>query len=561
MVETAAPTRDQAIAELTAPDADFALEEITVNGVPLRAYRNAPASLRDAFAATETFEDKDFLIYRDERLTFREFRRQAMALATHLRAIGVVKGDRVAIAMRNYPEWVTSFWACQLIGAVTVALNAWWTSAELQYALDDSGSVVVIADPERFERIKEIAGSLNLREIILVRGTGTETGVRRFEDIVAGEADMPAVEIGPDDYATILYTSGTTGRSKGAVATHRNHITNIMNTLLGGAAGMRMAGITEPPDVQPGALQTFPFFHIGGLTGLYLSTTTGSKLAVMYRWSAPEAVDLIETHGLNAIAGVPYVVRQLLESARAAGRSLPTLQAVGSGGASVPPDLVRTIGTQFETKVAPSNGYGLTETTSAVITHTGLDYLARPDSVGKPVVTADVRIVGDNGRDCAQGEIGELWIRGTNVIPGYWRNEAATAEAFTDGWFHTGDLGYRDEAGRYHVVDRKKDVIIRGGENIYCTEVEAALLEHPLVHDTAVLGLPHPELGEMVACVVQIDDTGTGHEQITAELNEHLGQRMAKFKVPARYSFTTEELPRTATGKLLKREMASRYFS
>jgi acyl-CoA synthetase (AMP-forming)/AMP-acid ligase II len=439
---------------------------------------------------------------------------------------------------------------------VAVALNAWWTGPELQYGIDDSGAVVLIADSERLERLEGRLG--RLRESIVVRADSPPRAVRSFAEIVAKVADLPSADVSPEDHATILYTSGTTGRPKGAVATHRNHITNIMNTLLGGAVSRTLAGVAPPADFQPGALQTFPFFHIGGLTGLYVATVTGTKLALMYRWDPAAAVELIVTHGLNSLSGVPYVVRQLLESAKSSNQSMPTLLGIASGGAPVPPDLIRTIGGRFEARVAPGNGYGLTETTSAVITNTGQDYLERPDSVGKPVVTADARVV-DEGRECANGEIGEIWIRGPNVIPGYWGNEEATQESFGGGWFRTGDLGFRNEEGFYHVVDRKKDVIIRGGENIYCAEVEAALLEHPDIRDVAVLGLPHPELGEIVGCVIKTSSERQPGD-IEDDLRTHLSDRIARFKIPARYVFTAEELPRTSTGKLLKRDMRMKYF-
>jgi acyl-CoA synthetase (AMP-forming)/AMP-acid ligase II len=551
------PTRAEVLTELTAPGGEFALETIELGGVPMRVYRNAPRSLREIFLVTKTFGKKPFLIYDKEVLGFDRHFNQVAALASHLKSAGVSKGDRVAIAMRNYPEWVTSFWACQAIGAVAVALNAWWTGHELQFGIDDSGAVALIADPERFERLD---GRVDrLRECVVVRADEPVRGARSFEEIVSKAAAFPDADVSPEDYATILYTSGTTGRPKGAVATQRNHITNIMNTLLGGAASRKLAGGDPPADFQPGALQTFPFFHIGGLTGLYVATVTGTKLALMYRWDPATAVELVVTHGLNSLSGVPYVVRQLLESAKSSNQSMPTLLGIASGGAPVPPDLIRTIGGRFETRVAPGNGYGLTETTSAVITNTGQDYLERPDSVGKPVATADARVVDDDGRDRADGEIGEIWIRGPNVIPGYWGNDEATQESFGGGWFRTGDLGFRDQEGFYHVVDRKKDVIIRGGENVYCAEVEAALLEHPEVRDTAVLGLPHPELGEIVGCVIK---TSSGRQpgELEADLRTHLSDHLARFKIPARYIFTDEELPRTSTGKLLKRDMRLKYF-
>jgi long-chain acyl-CoA synthetase len=373
--------------------------------------------------------------------------------------------------------------------------------------------------------------------------------------------ELPEAEVGASDLATILYTSGTTGNPKGAMATHRNHVTNLMNTMLSGAVTRELAGMPAPPPdaPQPGVLQTFPFFHIGGLSGLYIGAALGMKMALMYRWHPAEAVRLIETYGLSGVAGVPIVVRQLLETASAQGAGLGSLMGVSSGGAPVPPDLVRRIGEQFQARAAPGNGYGLTETTSAVIVNGGADYLAQPDSVGRPVPTADIRIVGEAGEDQPQGAIGEIWVRGPNVIPGYWRNPEATEAAFAGGWFRTGDLAYRDEAGLTYVVDRMKDVIIRGGENVYCAEVEAAILEQPGVRDAAVLGLPHADYGEEVAAVIQVgpDDAG---EAFSEAVRAALAERLARFKIPTAIRVTQDELVRTATGKLLKRELRGLYF-
>jgi long-chain acyl-CoA synthetase len=248
-----------------------------------------------------------------------------------------------------------------------------------------------------------------------------------------------------------------------------------------------------------------------------------------------------------------------LETATQAGRDLSTLLGITSGGAPVPPDLINRIGEQFQAKTMPGNGYGLTETTSAVIINGGMEYLENPDSVGRPVPTADIRIVDDEGHDRPQGEIGEVWVRGPNVIPGYWRNPTATEAAFGGGWFRTGDLGYVDPTGLYYVVDRKKDVIIRGGENVYCAEVEAMLLAQPEVRDAALIGLPHREYGEEVAAVIQVAATDL-RDNLAEELCERLADRLARFKIPSVVKITETELPRTATGKILKREMRGMYF-
>jgi long-chain acyl-CoA synthetase len=556
------PSREEAIAALTA-SGPFELAEDASQGYPLRLYRNAPASLREVLESTRGHGDRPFLIYEDETLSYAAHYHQVAALAGRLLSAGVGKGDRVAIGMRNYPEWSISWWACQAIGAVAVALNAWWTGPELAFALSDATPAALLIDGERLERLASLIPGLELKLLLVTRRGGAPQGGDDFAEAVARPlAALPDAEVGPADLATILYTSGTTGNPKGAMATHRNHVTNLMNTLLGGAVARTLAGLPQGPDPdapQPGSLQTFPFFHIGGLSGLYVSTALGSKLALMYKWAPHEAVRLVESHRLTSVAGVPIVVRQLLETARGAGAAMDSLVGVASGGAPVPPDLIRRIGEQFQARTSPGNGYGLTETTSAVIANGGADYLAHPDSVGRPVATADIRVVDEAGLDVPVGQVGEIWVRGPNVIPGYWRNPEATEAAFGGGWFRTGDLGLVDEAGQYYVVDRMKDVIIRGGENVYSAEVEAALLEHPKVRDAAIVGLPHQDYGEEVAAVIQVaaHDLDDG---LADELRESLAGRLARFKVPTRIRLTEGELPRTATGKILKRELRERYF-
>jgi long-chain acyl-CoA synthetase len=555
------PIREEVISNLTA-SGQFELTVDNVLGYPLRVYKNAPASLRDLFeTATPQFEDRIFTIYGDEELTFKAFRAKVASLAHYLLEKGVKKGDRVAVGMRNYPEWIISFWACQAIGAIVVALNAWWITHELEYALEDAQPKVLLLDGERWERVLPLLEKFRDMTAIVARRDNAPAGGIDFAEATAKPAaGLPDADVGPLDIATILYTSGTTGRPKGAFANQRNHITNIWNTLLAGQVSRVMLGV--PDDFvapQGGTLQTFPFFHIGGLTGLYLGTIMGSKMALMYKWNPVEAVDLIEKYGLTSAGGVPIVVRQLLETATAAGKSLSTLVGLSSGGAPVPPDLIRRVETQFEQKAAPANGYGLTETTSAVITNGGADYFAHPNSIGRPVPTCEIRVVDDNGKDVPQGEVGEVWMRGPNIIPGYWGNPEATEAAFGGGWFRSGDLGYLDTDGFYYVVDRKKDVIIRGGENIYCAEVEAALLEHPLIRDATVIGLPNQEYGEIVAAVLQVDPENQGPE-LQDEIVASLAAKLAKFKIPTTFKITDQDLPRTATGKVLKRDIRAEFF-
>lgn len=555
-------TRAEVIERLTAAGA-FELAEDRSLGYPIKTYRHAPASFRAVLEATRQFDDRTFLIYGDEQLTYRAHFEKVAALAHWLRGIGLAKGDRVALGMRNYPEWMISFWACQAIGAVVVALNAWWTGPEIAFALEDSEPAALLIDGERLDRLQNLLATMKLKGFAVARSEGVGPGGTEFDEAAgAGYDTLPAAEIAPGDFATILYTSGTTGKPKGAVATQRNHITNLMNTMLGGAVARGLLGDFSTPAAtdmpQMGVLQTFPFFHIGGLTGLYVATATGAKIALMYKWDPAAAVQLIAEHRLSGVAGVPIVVRQLLESARQSGADIGSLLGVSSGGASVPPDLIRRIGAQFDHKTAPANGYGLTETTSAVIANSGADYFAAPDSIGRPVPTAEAQIVSEQNEVLGENEIGEIWIRGANVIPGYWRNPVASEAAFGGGWFRTGDLGYRDSSGLYYVVDRKKDVIIRGGENVYCAEVEAAILEHPLVKDVAVVGLPDPEYGEQVAAVIQVADRAAA-AMLPEDLRSGLAERLARFKIPTAFSVSEDDLPRTATGKVLKRELREKF--
>jgi acyl-CoA synthetase (AMP-forming)/AMP-acid ligase II len=521
--------------------------------------------------STSQHGDIPFLTYHDERITYAEAHEQVRKLAHRLQGAGVNKGDRVAIGMRNYPEWVVAFWACQSIGAIVVSLNAWWIGSELEYGLADSGTTALLVDGERYDRVRgEMLSKLPISYVLVTRHAGAvDDGHERWADLMAGaDADsLPYVDIDPDDDSTILYTSGTTGFPKGAVGSHRNHITNITNTILNGALQLVMAAppITDtppadgaPPAAPPRtvALWTFPFFHIAGVTGICVITATAGQLVTMYKFDAGEALDLIEREKVTVLAGVPAVVRALLEHPSAPGRDLSTLAGISQGGSPVPPDSIAKIESEFGGKVAPANGYGLTETTSAVIANSGAMYFAKKDSVGLPMPVADVRIVDEDGNDVAPGGVGEVWVRGPNNVRGYWNKPEETAKSFTNGWFHTGDAGRIDEDGFVYVVDRIKDMVLRGGENVYCAEVEAAIFEHPDVADVAVFGLPHERLGEEVAAAV-IPREGATID--TSELQEFLREKLAGFKIPSVMMIRDSELPRNATGKVLKRDLKSEY--
>jgi steroid-24-oyl-CoA synthetase len=565
MTSTSAASQRSALIEwFTAPGQPFEIGERMVRGVPMRVYTTGPQTLREIALASGAFGDRPLLVYQDERWTYAEQARIIAGLARCLGAeYGLRKGDRVAVCMRNYPEWIPVFWATQVLGLVLVPLNAWWTAAELRYALADAGARLVVADAERAALLTPYHGELGQLPLIEVRGSGRPApGVRLWDDLLASldpGATPPDVEVNPDDDSTILYTSGTTGQPKGAIGTHRNHCTNVRNTQLSAfvSATIRAGGEPPAPDQdapQPGTLCTFPLFHIAGITSIGATPLTGGKLATQYKWDREEARKLIRREQLTGVSGVPTLMRQLIEDAAAHPEDYASLAGIAMGGAPIPPVLISRVDATFDRPVTPGNGYGLTETTSAVVANSGSDYLSRPDSVGRCQPGTDVRVVDRaTGEDVAEGEVGELWFRGPNIVRGYWNNPEATAAAFTGGWFHTGDLG-RVADGWVYVVDRLKDVVIRGGENIYCAEVEAALFEHPAIEDATIVGIPHEALGEEAVAVVVPHD---GARFTAGDVQRHVAERLASFKVPAHVVFWSGPLPRTQSGKVLKRDLRS----
>ncbi len=556
---------DDVIAQLTGSGGSFEIQTVPVHGVPLRVFATAPSSLRDLWLIGAARGEVPYLIYGDEVITFGRAHEMVCSLAHWLVDHGVKKGDRVAIGMRNYPEWAIAYWAIQCIGAISVSLNAWWIAEELKYALSDSETTVVIVDGERLDRLSdELLREVGVRHAVVVRGDA-RPGVTPWADTVSNTSTnnpvtLPNVDIAPDDDATILYTSGTTGFPKGAVGSNRNHITNVWNGLFRAAQNAALADPTAPkPAVkrQPTALWTFPFFHIAGVTGVSVAPATGGALVTQYKWDPAEALRLIEKHKVTQVSGVPAVIRSLLEHPDYDKHDLSSLSTISQGGSPVPPDSIARIQSDFSGKVSPTNGYGLTETTSAVVGNAGKAYFGKKDSVGQPMIGTDIRIVDEQGIDLPLGSVGEVWIQSPMNVRGYWNKPEATEKSFTDGWFHSGDAGYVDEDGFLYVVDRIKDMVIRGGENVYCAEVEAAVFEHESVADCAVFGVPHPTLMEEVALVVVPKD---GHDaRSTDALVAHLKSRLSAFKVPAHVFWTNDPLPRNATGKVLKKDLRETY--
>ena len=556
---------DPRLALLLGPGGPFEVADVVVDGVPVRSFLRAPATIVDCFQQAKAHADLDHLVFEGSRLTFGDVRRQALGIARRLRSdFGVMPGDRVAIAMRNVPEFVISFWGAAAAGAIVVLLNAWWTGPELRYALETAGVTVVFADSERIERLASAPGGPGRPRIIGVRTAGVagvaapgETAFEAvpFEDLASGsaldEADLAGRR--PDDAVAILFTSGTTGFPKGALITNRNVITSMMNMAFAGTRAAIIDGRARTAAGQAASISAAPLFHIGGLCGIVGSALSGSKMVIMAKWDTAEALALAEREHVTSFGGVPATARQVLEHP-AAGRLRGQFSSFPMGGASVPPDLPLRAREVLGEDLQILNGYGGTETTSAVVTNVGDEYAARPGSVGRPNLTADLRVTGADGQPLAADEVGELCFRSPQVVKGYWNDPDATKDAFAEGWFHTGDLGYVDADGYVYVVDRLKDVVIRGGENVYCAEVEAVLFEHPGVADVTIVGLPDQAMGERVGAVVV---PRPGASLALDELRAFAAPRLAAFKRPE-VLHLVGELPRTPTGKTDKRLLRQR---
>ena len=552
-------------AAIAAPGSPLAVTEGEINGIKMRYYPEAPPTLRFLLEASQLHGDKTFLVFENERVSYLAHWLATARFATVLKEqFGVQKGDRIAIIMRNYPQWSVAFFAALSIGAIATPMNSWWTGEELEYGLQTAGVKVAVVDPQIYERVRDHIGALpDLEAVIIARETEEERNnprIHSLEALIGEPADwpslsndgLPALDLGPDDDATIMFTSGTTGKPKGALATHRAVISNFLNSM---SCQMRMflrRGETPPepdPSEQRATLLSIPFFHATGSFAVLIPTMLrGDKIVSMYKWDAGKALPIIEAEKITAIGGVPAIAWQVLEHPDRDKYDLSSIQAVSYGGAPSAPELVSTIKKRFPDAM-PGNGWGMTETCATATLNIGEDYVNRPQSAGAPPQAVELKIIDPDGRELPPGEVGELWCKSPANCKGYWNRPDATAETFKDGWVVTGDLARIDEEGFLYLVDRAKDMLIRGGENIYCIEVENALYSHPAVMDASVVGIPHKVLGEEVGAVVQLKP---GKAVSQDELRAHVASQLAAFKVPVEIRFQNEPLPRNANGKILK---------
>ncbi len=556
---------DEAVQQITGAGAPFEIVEQTFNGVTCKSYKNAPTTMPEVFAPGREFGNKEFIVYEDERFTFKQFFAQADAIGHQLiNAYGVKKGDRVALAMRNYPEWMTAFVAITSIGAVVVPLNSWGKAKELEYGLTDAGAIIVFCDQQRLDYIAPRLGELNIRAItVRTSASDLPEHSETLDDFIApgiGKS-MPTVDIDPEAAAVIMYTSGTTGNPKGAVSCHRAIGQAIMNIECNATA----AAMTNPEalsalmekGLELTSLLAVPLFHISGCHAQFIpSLRGGRKIVIMYKWDAVKALEIIEKERITNVVAAPSMLLDLLEAPEWEKTDTSTLFALAPGGAASPPKIVK-LAMQKVPIGYHGTGWGMTESNALGSTFIGKAFAYKPSSAGFVHPIAEVEMRDDDGNVLPQGEAGNIWLKGPTLITEYWNRPEANAEEFKDGWFSSGDIGYIDDEGFLFLSDRAKDMVIRGGENIFPMEIESTLMDHPGVHEVAAFGVPHEKLGEELAVVV----VARAEFSLTAEdIKAFAKERLAGFKVPSQVALWYDPLPRNATNKLLKKVIKATFL-
>ena len=542
---------DETLAGVIAPGGRLVIERDALG----RAYvANFPATLPSFFKTFCALNAQvEALVAGDERFTFADLDSWSDRLAKALVARGIRKGDRVGIAMRNCPSWILGYMAALKAGAIATLLNGWWEKEELRHALDMTRPALILADGPRAARINA-AGDWSVVTLAIDQPVGA--ALSPLLDGADDKAVLP--DIAPEDDATILFTSGSTGEAKGALSTHRAVTTGVY-AYATGLMVLKDILISEGrPPGPPRTLLSVPLFHVTGEVPVMLNSfVVGRGLVVMPKWDAGEALRLIEQEHITYFVGVPTMSLELMNHPDRGKYDLSSLTDITGGGAPRPIAHVQRLQQSFPNS-QPALGYGLTETNAVGCANFWGNYAAKPASTGRPQVPfVELAILGANDTHLPPNERGEIGIRSAANITCYWENPAATAAAFTaDHFLRTGDIGYLDEDGYLFIVDRKKDIIIRGGENISAAEVEAALYASPDVAEAAVFGAPDDRLGEVPVAVLHARP-GSGLDE--AALRAFLQGRLAAFKVPARMIFSTDPLPRLGTGKIDRVELKEKY--
>jgi len=553
----------EACEQLTGPGAPFEIEQRQFNGAELLAYKNAPATLRDALAEARVHGDKTFITFQQERYSFDEFFACVDRLGNHLvNHYGVKKGDRIAIAMRNYPEWMIALVAIVSVGAIVAPLNSWGQADELAYTLGDAGASLVFCDQQRADSIADRLGELNCRAVV-AKGNGEQEHecIDSWESTQQGTANLPEVDISAGDLVMLMYTSGTTGKPKGAVSSNFAICQTLVNFEVQGyisaMANQETIGKMLDSGFEPASLLAVPLFHVSGCYPVFmLNLRGGRKTSIMYKWNAEDALSIIEKERITIFVGVPTMSLALLESPAFASTDTSSLYSIGAGGAACPPHLKDLIYSKLPEAYA-GTGYGMTETNATCSSFTGKAFRLNPRSAGILAPVVECKTVDEQGNTLPRGETGELYVKSPTNVQQYWNLPEASATTFIDGWVATGDVGYIDDNNFLYIVDRIKDMVIRGGENIFPIEIEGILQAHPAVLEAAVFGIPHDQWGEELVAAVAIHGGSTIDQQ---ELQDYISGQAAAFKVPSVITLSSEPLLKNATGKLLKKAIRQSYL-
>ncbi|HCS27620.1 MAG TPA: hypothetical protein DIW43_09195 [Spongiibacteraceae bacterium] len=552
--------------QMMQPGLPYEIEERVLDGISYRTFKNTKHTVKDLLDAGRAHGDAAFIVYEDERYSFNDFFVQVDAIGYQLaKRYGVKKGDRVAIAMRNYPEWMMVYVAVVSLGAIVVPLNSWGQKAELEYGVSDSGASVVFCDEQRYLHIADSLPTLNTKAVV----TRTELkslaeNAEHYSDFIADGMGkpLPAFDCSPEDPVMIMYTSGTTGLPKGALSNHRNIIQALTSfEFHANTSAMANLDIIEKmlgSGLQPTSLLAVPLFHVSGCYALFLlSLLGGRRLVMMYKWDAGKALALIERERITTLSAVPSMVIDVLEHPDFDKTDTSSLSAIGGGGTACPPKFSRLVYEKVDSPYLGS-GYGMTETNAICASGTGAAFKYKPTSAGTLSPIVDFKTVDDEGNDLPPGKTGEIWLKSPTVIKEYWNKPEASADTFHEGWIATGDIGYIDDENFVFVVDRAKDMVIRGGENISSAEIESCVLEMPAIHEVAAFGIPHDKLGEELAVAITLQP---GAQCTEEAVREHVKNKLAGFKVPSYVWICSEALPRNASGKLLKKQIQKEYLA